>query len=149
MPYSLGSAISDEFTLEGKSLTKHALYSFLLGLGGAATIGGLSFSDTTQIGSMNVSAPVGVAAAISIASTVAMASSDIILKTTMDTSSKNRDMEKTAISTLVAGGGAVLGMKQFAGIDPSLNGFILGAATNGISMFVQNEYDAKLLGMLW
>lgn len=130
-------------------LLKHFLYTGAIGTVAANLLGGVPYSDMSKLGSVNMSQPLLIGASIAAASVVALVGTDIIVDNVTDTSVSTRDMERQVVSTAIAGFGGSAAMQYVSGIDMSLNSFLLSAGSNILGGYTQQNFDKKLLGMLW
>lgn len=129
-------------------VTKKALYTGSIGVLGAVLLGGESFSQTENVLGMSVPAPVAAGLGIAGGSIASNLLSDYVINGLFDQSQGVKQLESTVIKGGLAAAGSVGGMYYLSGVQPSLNGAILGVGSYVGGEFVY-EYDNMLLGRLW
>lgn len=130
-----------------KSVAKKAIYSGAIGAAAGYFLLGET-EGTLTIGSMAVPTAVGVGVGVAGGSVAGDLLSGYVIER-MDQSDGMRTAESEFVKLGMAGVGTVATLKLAYGIDPSLNGALLGGGSKFAGDAVNDQMDDALLGMLF
>lgn len=133
---------------EWRPITKKAIYSGAIATAGAYFLLGENTGELQGLAGMSVPTSVGVGLSCAAGSVGGDLLSGFVIER-LDQSSGIRTAESELTKLGVAGVSTVAVLKGVYGVDPSLNGFLLGCASKFAGDGVYLEADDSLLGMLF